>query len=150
MFRAKHMVCKRGPYWVFKHIAIHVFIIDESLGRGHSFSFHLMYAMSFMGDRLALSASDVLRPRRACDGACAEARHLLVNQKLPACVLAFETSGQAHEEQFCEGRPERKRHILICAARVGVYSCAGRDGIERRGRIYKNMRLLFPVSVYDI
>jgi hypothetical protein len=68
------------------------------------------------------------------------ARHLLVNQKLPACLLALRTSGQAHEEQLCEGRPARRLHILVCAARVGMYSCSGRDGIERRGRIYKNIR----------
>jgi hypothetical protein len=79
-----------------------------------------------------------------------EARHLLVNQGLPACLLALRTSGEAHGEQFCEGRPARKLHILICAARVGMYSYSGRDGIERRGRIYKNIRLSFAFSVYDI
>ena len=87
----------------------------------------------------------VLEMRRA-----PEARRLLVNQKLPACVLALKTSGQAHVGQVCEGRPARKHNILICAARVGVCSYSGRDGIERRGRMYKNIRLFFPFSVYDI
>ena len=80
----------------------------------------------------------VLAMRRA-----PEARHLLVNQKFPAYVLALKTSGQAHGGQFCGGCPSRKRHILICAARVGVFSYSGRGGIERRGRIYKNMCYFF-------
>jgi hypothetical protein len=81
----------------------------------------------------------VLEMRRAL-----EARHLLVNQRLPACLLALKTSGQAHRDQDCEGRPARKRHILICAVRVGMYSYSGRDGIERRGRIYRISVDCFP------
>ena len=87
----------------------------------------------------------VLEMRRA-----PEAGRLLVNQRLPARLLAVKISGQAYGEQDCEGRPAPKRHIPICVARMGVYSHSGRDGIERGGRICKNIRLLFPSSVYDI
>jgi hypothetical protein len=139
------------PYWVFKHPSPYMFfIIDESLGRGQSFPFHLMQMVRFTGDPLALSAS-MCCGRGVLDIPCAlEARHLLVNQRLPACLLALRTSGQAHRDQDCEGRPARKRHILMCAARVGMHSYSGRDGIERRGRIYKNINLSLAFSVYDI